>query len=33
MNTVTKLKPGKTDFAAIAEKLGKNFAGLRRGSR
>jgi alkylation response protein AidB-like acyl-CoA dehydrogenase len=27
MNTVTKLKPGKTDFAAIAEKLGKAFAG------
>ncbi|HUQ36843.1 MAG TPA: acyl-CoA dehydrogenase family protein [Aestuariivirga sp.] len=27
MNTVTKMKPGKTDFAAIAEKLGKNFAG------
>ena len=26
MNTVTKLKPGKTDFAAIAEKLGKDFA-------
>ena len=26
MNTVTKLKPGKTDFAAIAEALGKDFA-------
>jgi alkylation response protein AidB-like acyl-CoA dehydrogenase len=26
MNTVTKMKPGKTDFAAIAEKLGKDFA-------
>ena len=26
MNTVTKLKPGKTDFAAIAEKLGRDFA-------
>ena len=26
MNTVSKLKPGKTDFAAIAEKLGKDFA-------
>ena len=25
MNTVTKMKPGKTDFAAIAETLGKNF--------
>ncbi|HEX7110587.1 MAG TPA: acyl-CoA dehydrogenase family protein [Aestuariivirga sp.] len=26
MSTVTKLKPGNTDFAAIAEKLGKDFA-------
>ena len=26
MNTVTKLKPGKADFAAIAEALGKDFA-------
>ena len=26
MNTVTKLKPGKTDFAAIAKKLGRDFA-------
>src|SRR5688572_6962169 len=26
MNTLSKLKPGKTDFTAIAEALGKDFA-------
>ena len=26
MSTIAKLKPGKTDFAAIAKALGKDFA-------